>query len=471
MDVNNAITPASRRALVVAILAAMTAAAFEAYAVLAAMPLAAEELGGVNLYAWTFTMFVTGQVLAIVVAGRVCDRRGLISPLLVGSLTFFVALIAAGAAPTMPILLVCRFVQGIGAGAVNLTLMVLIADVFSESERPKMIMALSFAWIGPSFFGPPISAWIASTFGWHWVFWAVAPFMLLAIALGAKPLYSMKAALTRDGSATNQVPLWAAFLVTIGVAVVQLAAQQFDPEAGGTQWPLPVIGMVVLAGMLLLGLSIPRLMPPGILRFRPGIVSVMWVRAAVAGSFFIVESFVPLILVQQRGIDLVQAGLALTVGSIGWTFGSWLQARPWMTLRRDQLIAIGAACVTAGSVLALIFTTSTSMPIVLLLLGYIVSGVGMGFAVTGTSLANMMLSPLGVLGKNTSSLQVSEGLGNALLVGFAGAIFAALRTTQPLEITFPVMLTVSVVGGLAAIAFAFRIGPVRQIDSMVVPSG
>lgn len=451
----------------VAILAGTTAAAFEAYAVLAAMPLAAEELGGVNLYAWTFTMFVTGQVLAIVVAGRVCDRRGLILPLLVGCLTFFLGLVGAGAATNMLFLLLCRFFQGIGAGALNLALMVLIADIFNEDERPKMIMAQSFAWVGPSFFGPPISAWIATSFGWHWVFWAVAPFMLLAVAIGAKPLYDIREGLRRDGSAANPVPLWAAFVVTVGVAIVQFAAQQFDPEAGGAVWSLPVIGAVALVGTLLLGVSIPRLMPPGIFRFRPGIVAVMWVRAFIAGSFFIVESFVPLILVQQRGIDLVKAGLALTVGSIGWTFGSWLQARPWMRLRRDHLIVIGAACVTLGSAISLVFTTSTSIPVFVLLLGYVVSGVGMGFAVTGTSLANMMLSPLGVLGRNTSSLQVSEGLGNAMLVGFAGAIFAALRTTQPLNITFPVMLTVSVAGGLLALVFAVRIGRVQETGSIV----
>ena len=39
------------------------------------------------------------------------------------------------------------------------------------------------------------------------------------------------------------------------------------------------------------------------------------------------------------------AGAALTVGSIGWTTGSWLQSRPWLKIRRDRLITLGLCVV------------------------------------------------------------------------------------------------------------------------------
>ena len=38
----------------------------------------------------------------------------------------------------------------------------------------------------------------------------------------------------------------------------------------------------------------------------------------------------------------------LTVGAVGWTAGSWLQARPWLRIRRDRLITVGCWSVALG---------------------------------------------------------------------------------------------------------------------------
>jgi MFS family permease len=60
------------------------------------------------------------------------------------------------------------------------------------------------------------------------------------------------------------------------------------------------------------------------------------------------------------------------------------------------------------------------------LIGFTFCGLGMGLQSASTSLAVMQLSPGAEIGRNTSSLQVGETAGNALLVGAAGTVFAAL---------------------------------------------
>lgn len=454
-----------RRALVVAILMGVLGVAFEAYAVLAAMPLAAEDLGGLDLYAWTFTMFVTGQVLATVIAGRVSDRLGPIPALAVGFVVFAVFLIAAGFAPSMLVLLIARFGQGVGAGALNLSLMVLIAEAFTEAERPTLMMLFSFCWVGPSFFGPPLSAWLATHLSWHWVFWAPLPLLGLAAILGLRPVRAAHAAIGRNVTAASTVPLWAAFVAAIGAATVQFAAQQLSSGEEGvpsTPMPLGLVGALAAIGLVALVASVPRLMPPGVLTLRPGLASVMWTRAVQAGSFFVVESFLPLILHTQRGLTVLEAGSALTVGAVGWTLGSWLQARPWLGRRRDRIIIAGAAQAIVGALVMVWFTATPTLPVWVGLVGYVIHGCGMGFTVTSTSLATMTLSDAAQLGRNTSSLQVGEGLGNALLVGAAGAVYAALRSTSDAEVTFSAMLCVSLLGAVLALVAALRVGPVRN---------
>ncbi len=57
--------------LVIGIFATVFLVAFEAMAVAAAMPIAAAELDGLGLYAWSFTGFLVASLVAMVAAGEV----------------------------------------------------------------------------------------------------------------------------------------------------------------------------------------------------------------------------------------------------------------------------------------------------------------------------------------------------------------------------------------------------------------
>src|ERR1019366_10041843 len=81
-------------------------------------PVVARDVGGVGLYGWGFSAFMLGPVVGVVAAGRGADRRGPIVPYLVGLVLFGAGLTVAGLAPSMPVLIVGRALQGLGAGAI-----------------------------------------------------------------------------------------------------------------------------------------------------------------------------------------------------------------------------------------------------------------------------------------------------------------------------------------------------------------
>ena len=118
-------------------------------ATVTAMPVAAEDLGRIELYAWGFTAFLIAQVLAIVLSGRLSDRKGPVVPLVGGSAIFVIGLLAAGLAPTMEVLLAGRFVQGFGAGTSNVAFMVVFAQAYDARRRAAMMSMLSFCWVLP----------------------------------------------------------------------------------------------------------------------------------------------------------------------------------------------------------------------------------------------------------------------------------------------------------------------------------
>jgi len=438
-------------ALTIALLGGACVTAFEAYGTLTAMPAAAEDLGSLELYAWAFTAFLMAQVLAIVLAGRWVDRMGPVIPLGVGSGIFVLGLVAAGAAPSMEWLLAARFLQGFGGGALNLSFMVVVAQAYGARERASLMSVLSFCWVLPSFIGPPVSAWITTQFSWHWVFWGVAPVMVVIMLIGYAPLRELNARHIQPEAPTDPVPVWAAVAGAVGAALIQLAGQRLD-------W----LGLIAgVCGVVALLAGLPRLMPSGFIRFATGLPSVMAARGLACGAFFASESFAPLLLTDVYAFDLSQAGLFLALGATGWTIGSVVQAQRWLRLRRDQIIALGAVAVGAGAGIMGLGAWLTLHWIVTAV-GFTTAGLGMGLLVSSTSLANMQVSEPHQIGRNTSSLQVAEGLGNSVVTGIAGSIFAALHTRLDASGTFtPIYLMTALMGALAFV-MALRVGPVRN---------
>jgi MFS family permease len=453
-DTGTAVPQVSQRALTIGLCAIIVAIAFETISVATAMPVAARNLDGLSYYAWAFSLLLIGMLFATVVCGRISDRIGPARPLLAGLVIFLAGLVVSGTAQHMAQLLTGRLVQGLGSGAMNVAIFVCVAQAYSLTQRPKMFTYLSTAWVLPSFVGPPASAWLTEHSGWQWVFLAVIPLVLFGGAMALPSLLRM-IRLHQPGvreAGQKPAPLWAAALLCGATAALQLAGQRLD-------W----IGLGLLAGGLaMLVIALPRLMPPGFLKFRRGLSQVIQTRGLLPGAFFGGEAFVPLMLVEQRSVPLLQAGAVLTVGAVGWTAGSWLQARPWLWVRRDRLITLGCCSVAVSLALVGLIALLPMIPYSFVALSWVFAGLGMGLATSSSSLAVMSLSAAAEQGRNASSLNLYDALGSAVFVGVAGTIFAALHSLGNLALTFGLVELSMAIIALLGVVTSLRIGVVRN---------
>ena len=138
-----------RRALTLGLVLTITLVGFEALAVSTVMPIAARELGGIELYGWVFSAFFLGSLIGIVVVGGAIDRGGLALPFAIGLGLFAIGLLAGGLAPAMLVLVIARFVQGLGAGTIQPIAYVAIGRTLPEALRPRMFATLVHG-VGPA---------------------------------------------------------------------------------------------------------------------------------------------------------------------------------------------------------------------------------------------------------------------------------------------------------------------------------
>ena len=452
-DAEVAVPKVSQRALTIGLCATIVAIAFEVISVATAMPVAARDLDGLRYYAWAFSLFLIGMLFATVVCGRLSDRIGPAKPLLAGLVIFLAGLVVSGTAQHMAQLLTGRLVQGLGSGAMNVAIFVCVAQAYSLTQRPKMFTYISTAWVLPSFVGPPAAAWLTEHLSWHWVFLAVIPLVLFGGAMALPSLLRMMRShqpITAD--ARQPAPLWAAGLLVVAAAALQLAGQRLDWIALG----------LAIGGLAALLVALPRLMPPGFLKFHRGLSQVIQTRGLLAGAFVGGEAFVPLMLVEQRAVPLFQAGAVLTFGAVGWTTGSWLQSRPWLRIRRDALITLGCCSVASGLAMVSLVAFLPTIPYALVAVSWVLGGLGMGLAISSTSLATMSLSAVAEQGRNASSLNVYDALCGGIFVGLAGTVFAALHSSGNLALTFGLVELSMAVVALLGVFTSLRIGVIRN---------
>ncbi len=384
------------------------------------MPVVARDLGGLRLYGLAFSLFLTTSLLGMVLAGAWADRAGPRGPVLAGLALFAGGLVVCGAAQDFPTLLVGRAVSGAGGGLLSVSLYVVVAGVFPEAMQPRVFGYVSAAWVLPSVLGPPVAGLLAEQVSWRAVFLGVAP---LCVVLGLLLLPRLRAA-PAPAEASAGTGAGARVLAGTGTAAGAFAIQlglQSGSSLGGAAGPAAVV-----VGVVLLAVAVPRLLPPGTLRLRRGLPSVLLTRGFYTGAFFSAETFVPLLLVEQRGLSASAAGVALTGGAVGWACGSWLQGRPGLRVERTTLLAIGLA-VVAVAIGLLTLAPLPALPDQFAWPVWLVAGVGMGTGMSSTSVLTLRLSEPGEEGRNSSGLQVCDALGAVLALGVTGAVFARLH--------------------------------------------
>ncbi len=219
-----------RRALTLGLVLTITLVGFESLAISTVMPIVANELGGLELYGWVFSAFFLGSLIGIVVVGGAIDRGGLAIPFAAGLGLFAIGLLIGGLAPSMPILVGARFLQGLGAGTIQPIAYVAIGRTLPESLRPRMFATLSTAWVLPGVIGPAIAGTVGDTIGWRYVFLGLLPLIALAGALTLGALHAIADVPpptdpARSTARRGRLPL--AILVALGAGLLTRRADQW----------------------------------------------------------------------------------------------------------------------------------------------------------------------------------------------------------------------------------------------------
>ncbi|HMJ75513.1 MAG TPA: MFS transporter [Iamia sp.] len=399
-----------------------------------AVPFVAEDLDvGLSTSVWLVTAFsLTGGVL-MPLAGRIGDIVGTRRTFLAGAVIMAVASVVAGLAPTMPVLIAARVVQGLGASSVLPCVMATIGRLFPADQRGRgtgLWAAVNSASLAA---GPSVGGVVVEGLGWRWMFLLSAPAILVVagVAWRLVPPDPPARAANPDGRG--------ALLLAAAVAAFVL------PVTEGRAWgwtSAPTLLLVaVSAGATALLVRHVRtaahpFVTPALLRAR-GFASVSGLAALQMVVLFALTFVVPVYLVLGRGDAAGVAGLVTSSLPVSMLLGALVAGRladsfdlPRLALAGGSLCALGAGGVALSG-------TST----IGLVAGLAVAGAGISLIQAPTAAEVTRVAPADQVG-------IAAGVFNSARF-VAGGIGAAV-TALVFEVVSGVDPETTASGGAAA---------------------
>ncbi len=202
------------------------------------------------------------------------------------------------------------------------------------------------------------------------------------------------------------------------------------------------------------------LLPSGALTFARGLPTTVMTRGIIAAGYFSAEVFLPLALVEIKGVSVTYAGLALAVGAASWAVGSFAQSRLSGTADRSVAVRVGSLIV-AASILCLPLVLIPVVPAWSAAGFWAVGALGMGLAIPSISVQTMRLSPEADQGMNSSALQIVDSVLVVIGIALIGTVYAhAVAGAGATAVTYSVMwIAAAAVVSMAALV-APRMKPV-----------
>src|SRR5690625_4513603 len=170
-----------RPLILLSVMLGMFLSAIEATIVATAMPSIVADLGNFTLYSWVFSSYLLSSSATVLLFGKLADIYGRRPIYILGIFIFLTGSSLAGFSSSMPMLIVSRFIQGVGAGALMPIATTIVGDIYSKEERAKVQGYLSGVWGISAIIGPLIGAFFVDFLNWRYVFWMNIPLGLLSV--------------------------------------------------------------------------------------------------------------------------------------------------------------------------------------------------------------------------------------------------------------------------------------------------
>ena len=132
---------------------------------------------------WVLTSYLVANAIVLPIGGWASNVMGRRNFFVMCITIFTIASFLCGAAPSLPLLLLFRVIQGAGGGGMQPMAQAIMADSFEPHKRGQAFALYGLVAVLAPSIGPTLGGWITDNFSWRWIFFINIPVGILAFIL------------------------------------------------------------------------------------------------------------------------------------------------------------------------------------------------------------------------------------------------------------------------------------------------
>jgi DHA2 family multidrug resistance protein len=195
-----------------------------------ALPHMAGDLGASNDEStWVLTSYLVSNAIVLPLSGWLAGLFGRKRFFLLCIILFTTSSLLCGIAPTLPMLILFRVIQGLGGGGLQPMAQAILADTFPPQKRGLAFALYGITTIMAPTIGPTLGGWLTDNYSWRWIFYINLPVgimtLLLVLRTVEDPPY-----IARNRVAGVRVDYIGIGLLALGVGALQVLLDKGQEE-------------------------------------------------------------------------------------------------------------------------------------------------------------------------------------------------------------------------------------------------
>ncbi|ARQ92473.1 MFS transporter [Levilactobacillus brevis] len=383
-----------------------------------------------NQAEWIVSIYLIVICALLLLFGKLGDTRGKIRIFKIGSVLFILGSLLCGFSVGLPLLLVARSVQAVGAAMTMATSNGIITEVFPFNERGRALGTIgSFVALG-SIAGPGIGGLILAHLSWGYIFWINVPVGIVAFMVGQRIL-PRDITLTHASVDIAGASLFAVMMVSLFAAVFM------GQEIGFNRpiiWGLFVVGIVTMVSFIRLELQVSDpILALHLFKNTRFSVSVLCAFLIFVVNFFF-NVIAPFYLENARGMAANYAGYALMTFPIVQVVVAPIAGSISDKIGPELLTFMGLILIAISQVGYMLTTLATPLWLFMFFIGLV--GLGNGIFMAPNNSIVMSSVPVKDLGVAGGVNALARELGMVIGISVATTVlFAAMSRAAKRQVT------------------------------------
>lgn len=265
---------------------------------------------------WALTSYLVANAIILPMTGWLANFFGRKRLLLASVIGFTASSFLCGLAPTLPLLIIFRCIQGACGGGLQPLSQAILMEVFPPQDRGKAMGFWGLGIVVAPMLGPVLGGWLTDSYSWRWVFYINVPIGVLSVFLTSvfvfDPPYIKRT--------VSKIDYWGMGYLALGISCLQIVldkGQEDDWFGSNFIRTLCVLCIIGLAAFIIRELTtehpIVDLSVFKIGTYATGVFLMTVLGFVLYGSTVLV----PLLLQTLLGYPALQAGMAMLPRGLG----------------------------------------------------------------------------------------------------------------------------------------------------------